>query len=328
MPGELRMSDPHAHESLHRRAMLARTALGTGAALLASPAGAVAAVPVRPQEPFGYCLNTGTIRSGETTLAERVQVAAKAGYQGIELWMSEIKQYVEKGGSPAALKKLVADAGLVVPNVITFSSWMVDDDAKRTAAMEQYKVEMGLLAEIGIKRIAAPPSGGRDQVVDLAAVAERYRTVLELGRKMGVTPIVEIWGPVKTLSRLSHAAFVAVEAGHPDASPLLDAYQIYRGGSSFDGLRMFNGAAMHVFHINDYPADPPRESLTDAHRVYPGDGVAPMGDLLRTLADIGFRGMLSLELFNREYWKNPPLAIAQTGLAKMRAAVQKAMAGK
>mgnify|MGYP001090012162 CR=1 FL=1 len=48
------------------------------------------------------------------------------------------------------------------------------------------------------------------------------------------------------------------------------------------------------------------------------DGVAPMNQILRTLADIGFRGMLSLEVFNREYWKNPPIEVAQTGLAKMR----------
>ena len=59
---------------------------------------------------------------------------------------------------------------------------------------------------------------------------------------------------------------------------------------------------MHVFHINDYPAKPERKEITDAHRVFPGDGVAPLDVLFRTLTDIGFRGMLSLELFNREYW--------------------------
>ena len=59
--------------------------------------------------------------------------------------------------------------------------------------------------------------------------------------------------------------------------------------------------------------------LRDEHRIYPGDGIAPLTDLLRDLRAIGFRGMLSLELFNREYWKQDPLEVAKTGLAKMKA---------
>jgi sugar phosphate isomerase/epimerase len=73
--------------------------------------------------------------------------------------------------------------------------------------------------------------------------------------------------------------------------------------------------------MNDYPAEPPRDEIADAHRVYPGDGVAPLAGLLRDLRAAGFRGALSLELFNREYWKQDPLTVAKTGLERMRAAV-------
>ena len=52
--------------------------------------------------------------------------------------------------------------------------------------------------------------------------------------------------------------------------------------------------------MNDYPADPPRATITDADRVYPGDGIAPLGELVRILQAIGFHGYFSLELFNRE----------------------------
>ena len=51
-----------------------------------------------------------------------------------------------------------------------------------------------------------------------------------------------------------------------------------------------------------------------------------MATLFRTLRDIGFRGMLSLEVFNREYWNQDPLLVARTGLEKTREAVQKALA--
>lgn len=81
---------------------------------------------------------------------------------------------------------------------------------------------------------------------------------------------------------------------------------------------------MHVFHINDYPADPPRDKITDGERVFPGDGVAPLAQILRDLVKTGFHGALSLELFNKNYWKQDPLTTARTGLEKTRAVVARA----
>ncbi len=161
--------------------------------------------------------------------------------------------------------------------------------------------------------------------MDLLKVAERYRAVLEVGRQAGIVPQLELWGRSKTLSRLGEVAFVLVESAHSDACTVLDVFHVYRGGSDFAGLRMFNGSALHVFHVNDYPADPPREKATDGDRVYPGDGVAPITQILRDLRSIGFRGFLSLELFNKKYFQQDPLVVARTGLEKMKAAAAKAM---
>jgi sugar phosphate isomerase/epimerase len=113
-----------------------------------------------------------------------------------------------------------------------------------------------------------------------------------------------------------------MEADHPSACILPDVYHLHRGGSRFGGVKLLAPRAIHVFHFNDYPADPPREKLTDAHRVYPGDGVAPLKALLRDLDEGGFRVMLSLELFNRQYWAQDPLAVASAGFEKMNALVQ------
>ena len=71
---------------------------------------------------------------------------------------------------------------------------------------------------------------------------------------------------------------------------------------------------MHVFHMNDYPANPPRQAINDGDRVYPGDGVAPLADILQTLREIGFDGYLSIELFNPTYWQQDPLDVARQAL--------------
>ncbi len=302
-----------------------------GAALASSAAAAKAAVGAgladTDAEPFLLTLNTGTIRGKKLPIEEEVDVTARAGYRGIEPWMDGIRRYVESGRPLRDLKKRIADQGLTVVSAIGFPQWIVDDDARRTKGLEDMRRDMDLVAQIGGRHIAAPPAGAHGTPdMDLLKVAERYRAVLELGRETGVVPQLEIWGSAKTLGRMGQAAFVAVEAGHPDACLLLDAYHIYRSGSSFAGLKLLSGAAMHNFHVNDYPADPPREEITDGHRVYPGDGVCPLGQILRDLYATGFRGALSLELFNREYWQQDALTIAKTGLEKTRAVVRKAFA--
>ncbi len=174
---------------------------------------------------------------------------------------------------------------------------------------------------IGGTRIAAPPFGATNEAnLDLRKVAERYRALLEIGDGFGVTPIVEVWGFSKPISRLGEAAFVAIESGHPKAAILADVYHLHKGGSDFGGLHLLGPDAIPVIHMNDYP-DRPREKLTDADRVYPGDGVAPLKEIFRTLRSMGSRVNLSLELFNRAYWKLDPLTVARTGLEKMKAVV-------
>lgn len=185
---------------------------------------------------------------------------------------------------------------------------------------------MDLTTQIGGNRVAAPPAGVSEKDhLDLPTIARRYRALLEIGEQQGVTPQLELWGFARVLSKLSEVAYVAIEAAHPRACILADSYHLYKGGSDYASLRLLSGQAMHVLHINDYPAKPERKEITDALRVFPGDGVAPLGVLFRTLNEIGFRGMLSLELFNREYWNQDALFVARTGLEKTRAAVQAAL---
>ena len=259
-----------------------------------------------------------TIRGQKLSLPEEVEIAAKAGYQAVEPWVDEIAHYVSTGGKPADLKKRIADHGMVVPSAIGFADWINDDEGRRAAGLEQWKRDAELVASIGGVRMAAPPKGAYNVELDLRRVADRYRKLLELSVPLGIVPELEMWGGSKTLSRMSQIAYVLVETGHPQACGLLDVFHIFKGGSDFGGIRVFNGDALHVLHMNDYPAGLSRDKATDAERVYPGNGCAPLVGLVRDLIRIRYRGYLSLELFNRDYWKQDALAVAREGCIKMR----------
>lgn len=309
---------------LTRRQWLGTAA--TAGALALKPATVAAAEPLE-REPFRYSLNTSTIRGQKIPLADEIDIAAKAGYHAIEPWISELEAHVKGGGSLKDLAKKIRDVGLVCPSSIGFAQWIIDDDDKRKQGLEQAKRDMDLVAQLGGQRIAAPPTGATNQSdLNLMKAAERYRALLEIGDRIGVVPQCEVWGFSKSLSRLGETALVAIESRHPKACVLPDVYHLYKGGSEFQGMPLLSSTAVHMVHVNDYPTDPPREKITDAHRVYPGDGVAPLKEMLRGLRDGGYRGFLSLELFNPDYWKQDAMLVAKTGLAKIKAVVASALA--
>jgi sugar phosphate isomerase/epimerase len=305
--------------SLSRRTFLAGCAAVPATVPLIAAARAAEASPA---EPFCYCLNTSTISGQKLPLVQEIEIAARAGYQGIEPWVRELDQYVKEGKSLKDLRKLVSDRGLIVADAIGFAQWIVDDDSRRRKGFEEAKRVMGMLQEIGCKHMAAPPAGATDRPgLDLSRAADRYAQLCKLGEAMDVVPVMEMWGHSKNIRRLAEAVMVGMDSGFPKACVLPDVFHLYKGGSNPRGLRMLNKDAIAILHVNDYPAKD-RATIVDADRVYPGDGVAPLKEIFRDLRAIGYRGMLSLEVFNREYWRADALAVATTGIEKIRAVVR------
>ena len=291
-------------------------------AFLLGTSGAASSQPNRqgPAEPFIYGLNTSTIMGQKLPITQVVEIAVKAGYGGLEPWIRELDAHKKSGGSLSDLGKQIRDGGLSVESAIGFFPWCVDDESERRRGFEEARRNMELVLQIGGKRLAAPPLGATDKSgLNPVKLAERYRELLELGDQIGIVPEVEVWGGSKTLGRLGEAVQVAIDSGHPKACVLPDVYHLYKGGSPPGGLKLLNGKALAVIHMNDYPASPPRTEIKDSHRVFPGDGVAPLDQILRDLRDIGFRGMLSLEVFNESYWKQDALTVARQGLEKHEA---------
>lgn len=312
-----------------RRSLLGQLAIGTTLATTQA-AGAGSILPESsPRPPFRFMLNTSTIRGQKLSLGEEIEIAARAGYQAIEPWIGELEQVKKDGGSLKDLGKKVRDHGMTVESSIGFARWIVEEDAERKKGLEQARRDMDLVLELGGKRMAAPPIGATDRALNNPLqIAERYGALCKIGAEIGIQPQVELWGFSRTLQRLGETAFAALESGQPNACVLADVYHLHKGGSGFSGLKLLSGKALQVFHMNDYPAEPGPATITDAHRVYPGDGVAPLKSLLQDLRAIGFQGFLSLELFNPEYWKQDPLMVAKTGLQKMQAIVQASLEDK
>jgi len=276
--------------------------------------------------PFRFCLNTSTISGQKPGLAGMIEIAGKAGYDGMELWINDIRDYLKQSNSLQSLAALLSSKGLVAEGLISFTAWMVDDDGKRRAGIAELEEEMKMMSELGCRRIAAPPAGvEKGKPLDFQKAGQRYREILALGRKYKVMPQLEFWGASGTLYNLGQALAIAAYANDPDARILPDVYHLFRGGSGFEGLKLVNGKAIEIIHINDYPGNKPVNEQNDSDRVYPGDGAAPLKQILSDLKAMGGTKVLSLELFNKTYWAQDALEVAKTGLQKMKSLVNEVM---
>jgi 2-keto-myo-inositol isomerase len=264
------------------------------------------------------CLNTSTIRPA--SLAEKIAIASQAGYSAIEPWSDELTAFESAGGTLAEIRKRLADAGLKVPSVIALSNWMQSEGQQKRAAFSEARRRMEQAAALGASKIVASP-GPDCAHVDIGRAADRYRDLLQLGEETGVIPCMEFLGFQRNVYQLEQAVAIARQTGHSAASIVLDPFHLYRGGSGFGGVRFLREVKIAICHFNDAPANPPQFDQRDADRVYPGDGILPLAQMLRDLSSIGYDGYLSIELFNPRYWQADLAEVAKTAYEKSGAVI-------
>ncbi|GAB2572540.1 sugar phosphate isomerase/epimerase family protein [Gracilibacillus alcaliphilus] len=269
--------------------------------------------------PFKTALNTSTLLPFRLSVEAQIEVAAEAGYDGIELWLDDVKKYLADGGSSDDLRELLIEKKLEFVNTIAFFKWGDQSAAVKKEALRSLAADMQLLHQLGCKGIAVPPFGDM-QGVTLDQLADDFAKVAVLGREMGVEPYVEFWGKSPILSRLSEAVYVLLESNAADGKILLDPFHMYTGRSSIEGLNMLKGEQIGIFHVNDYPDSPSRDVIDDSFRVFPGEGKAPSHFIAQTLHQNGYQGYLSLELFQDNYGDKTALEVAQYGLHTVRQA--------
>ena len=271
---------------------------------------------------FLYCLNTSTIRNENTSVMHAIDIAADAGYDGIEPWAMEIDAWVEEGGKLSDLRHKAADRGVQIVNLIAFFEWPVPEDDRRRTGLDEARRCFAMADALDCSFVAAPPFGIHDRQVDLFPVAQRYAELLDSMADFQAEPLLEFWGIAKTLGTLGEALLVAAECGRPHTLLLTDVYHMYKGSGHFHGLEHLGPGKLGLVHVNDYPVQPGRDTVTDADRVYPGEGLAPWPEIVAGLQNAGYEGMLSLELFNPSYWEKGSVAVAGEGLAKLKACVE------
>lgn len=246
------------------------------------------------------CLNTSTIRPA--SLLDKITIAAEAGYSAIELWNDDLTEFEAQGGSLAEIRQRLCDTNLKVSSVIAVFNWMQSEGQQKMAAFSEALRRLEQAASVDAPRIVASPVPDFPNV-DIGRAAARYRELLELGEGVGVMPSMEFLGFHRNVYQLEQAVAIARQADHPGASIVLDPFHLYRGGSGFGGVKFLKDVKISICHFNDAPAAPRQFEQGDSDRIYPGDGILPLQQMLQDVERIGYGGYVSVELFNPSYWR-------------------------
>jgi 2-keto-myo-inositol isomerase len=267
--------------------------------------------------PFRTSMNTSTLRPFRLDAPAQLRACAAAGFQGVELWVRDLRAFREAGGSLADLGKLAGDLGVEVFDGIAFIKWEDADPVVRNTEIENAKEEMGMLAAMGCGAVAAPPWGDTENVT-VEDCAERFARLWTAGRELGVEPYLEMWGHRGNIRSVRAAAAILKHSGIRAAKLLVDPYHIHRGGGSFHDLAALPPGSIGAVHVNDFLLSADRSALRDIDRRFPGEGEADLALFRDMVLRTGYRSYLSLELFIEDYGGKTVEEVARRGLESIR----------
>jgi 2-keto-myo-inositol isomerase len=255
------------------------------------------------------CLNTVTV-GPQHRLEAIMDAMGRWGYAGIEIEGGRLADALKRA-SVADVRRRLADQGIAPASLM---AWGFRVDGDLTGVLEEIRRHGDLARELGAPTLlvfagqggptecaGAPPPAARPDFMRRAG--ESARAYAEAAGE-GVTISLEPIGGSNWLGTPEDALAIADASGHPRVGVMIDFFHYYRSGVSAASIAAIPLDRLFIVHADDCE-DRPVAELNDSHRVYPGEGILPLRARLALLRRMGYRGHLSIELFNRAYWEAP-----------------------
>ena len=272
--------------------------------------------------PIAVMASRAAAAAGKMTLVLHQNTSAGAGYRGsLEGWSRAGIKYVEltntlldgflKTDSLAAARRVLTDLGLTPVCGACGVLGLWEPNPNRPAVLENFKQRCEMFAALGLTRIYAPTTTTQQFTQnDYRVGADNMREVGEIARQFRMTAMAEAVRSSTFISTLTTLLKMTREAAHPNMAPLFDFYHFWSGLNRLEDLDPIRRGEIGHVHFQDVP-DMPRELLDNTTRFIPGDGIAPLTRILRTLADKEYAGPLSVELFLPKFQQGDPFEVAR-----------------
>ena len=265
-------------------------------------------------------LNTATAK--HATLAEAVDVAARAGYGAIGAWRDRVQ---EVGAEKAA--KIISDAGLRVSSLCRGGFFTTPDSDKIANALDDNKRAIEEAATIGTKELVmvvgglpanpAPgepvsPTAGdaeRDVVAARARIGERLADLADFAKDHGVRMVLEPMHPIFAADRgcictIGQALEIAAPFDPEVVGVVADTYHIWWDPQLRESIeRCGKEGRLAGYQICDWVLPLQEDTLNS--RGYVGDGYIDFKTITEWIDATGYSGDIETEIFNTQIWAHP-----------------------
>jgi 4-hydroxyphenylpyruvate dioxygenase len=270
--------------------------------------------------------STGSARAFRTALAtvcisgsleDKLVAAAGAGFDGVEIFEPDL---VASSLSPAQVRARCADLGLTIDLYQPFRDFDDDRPAQVEANLRRAERKFDVMEQLGTDLLlvcsaVSPHAVADDEVI----AAQLHRLAAAAGaRGMRVAYEALAWGThVDTYER----SWEIVRRGdHPALGLCLDSFHILSRGSDPAGIRGIPGEKVFFLQL----ADAPHLTMdvlqwSRHHRLFPGQGAFDLPAFLEHVVAAGYRGPLSLEVFNDVFRQSDPGRTAVDALRSLLA---------
>ncbi len=267
--------------------------------------------------------------NGATTMTSSfetdVRIAGAAGFDALEITATKLDKYLQTH-TLADARKLIDAAKLRAHAINSIEQINARDAVTREKVLARTRAISEWCRALDCPWIIAvpgstPPGATWEQIRDETIAA--LRAMNDIAAPRGVNLAFEFLGfPWCSVQTVAQAWEIVSAINLPTAGMVIDTCHFFAGGSTIDSIKAIDAHKLAVLHINDVEKMP-RENIEDAHRLFPGDGVIPLKEIIGAVRDIGYNGVASVEIFRPEYWRRKPLAVAKEAKAKSKRVLAK-----
>lgn len=237
-------------------------------------------------------------------LREKLHAAATAGFEAVEIFEPDLVTAPE---SPEEVRAMAARLGLELALYQPMRDVEGVDDAEFARVEQRAAAKFALCERLGIDLVLVCSNVATATIDDHRHSAAQLRRLADLGARHGVRLAFEAlaWG--RFVSDYRDAWRIVELADHPGLGVCLDSFHILSRGHDLDDISRIPGERILYLQLADAPAlTMDVLSWSRHHRLFPGEGDWDLVDFTTRVLDAGYRGPLSLEVFNDVYRQTPP----------------------
>ena len=256
-------------------------------------------------------LNSIATVSVSGTLDSKLRAIAEARFEGVEIFENDLLSYPASARQVGAMMR---ELGLQCTVFQPFRDFEGMPPALRQRVFDRAERKFDVMQELGTdlvlvcSNVSPAALGDRGRIVaDFHELGER---AARRGLRVGFEALA--WGRHIWDHREAWAVVRAVN--HPAIGVILDSFHSLARAVPIESLRCIDPQKIFLVQIADAPLltmDP--LSWSRHFRCMPGQGDMPVVDYVSTLVDIGYDGVLSLEIFNDCFRAGSASAVAIDG---------------